>query len=217
MIFGLETSYRSFARCLSAIAAIAIAAMSGSVSARPFQEFIPPLSEPTPLAMQGDRVVLTGENGQYTGRVTVNAPIATVWEVLTDYDNFARFLPNVTTSRLIQNNGDRKVFEQVYDISAFVITQSTRVRISTRENYPQQIAFQIIEGDLNALEGSWQLEPISSVPGKPPDRVAITHQVKVDPGSTPSRFIFFSIYESILEDTLAAIKQEAERRSVSQL
>ena len=58
------------------------------------------------------------------------------------------------------------------------------------------------------------LEPVSPYPSAPPDKVLITHQVKVEPAEAPSDGIFFSIYEDRLQETLKAIKQEVEKRSI---
>lgn len=58
------------------------------------------------------------------------------------------------------------------------------------------------------------LEPVSPYPSAPPDQVLITHQVIVEPAKTPSDRIFFDIYENRLAETLMAIKQETEKRSL---
>ena len=166
------------------------------------------LPAPEQTALRQGRVFLTGAQGQYTGRILVSAPMATVWKVLTDYDNFERFFPNVEASQLLESNGNQKVFEQVNVIRAFIFDRKARVRISTTETYPQQIAFRLVDGDLKSLEGDWQLEPVS------PNQVLITHHVNVDPGSD-FRDLFFSLYEESLENTLKALKQEIEKRAVN--
>jgi hypothetical protein len=61
--------------------------------------------------------------------------------------------------------------------------------------------------DLKALQGTWKIQPISA------QQVLIEHQVKVDPGSTPSLSLFYSIYENSLKQTLEAIKKETEHRN----
>lgn len=97
---------------------------------------------------QGQSLVTTGSKGKYTGKVLVTATAATAWQVLTDYNNFYRFLPNIVSSKIIQNNGDRKIFEQVQVIRAFVITKKSRVRIAVKETYPKQITFSLVEGNI---------------------------------------------------------------------
>ncbi len=167
-------------------------------------------------ALREGKVILLGEDGQYTCRILVNGSMDTVWQVLTDYDNFEQFLPSVTESELVEQNGDRKVFEQINKIKTFIFTTKSRVRIAVTESYPQTIRFESVEGDLDTMDGKWLLEPVSPYPSAPPNQVLITHQVQVTPASTPSRSIFYNIYENTLEATLAAIKQEVEIRTLKQ-
>lgn len=148
---------------------------------------------------------LTGQNGQYTCRVLVKAPVATAWKVLTDYNNFKNFLPNVTASQVVESKGNRKVFEQVYTIQALIFSQDSRIRIAATETYPKQIDFQMVEGDLNSLKGVWRIDPVSA------NQVLITHQVAVTPKTKKNRALFYGIYEDSLENTLRAVKQQAEK------
>jgi len=80
------------------------------------------------------------------------------------------------------------------------------------ESYPQKIAFNFLDGDLDTLDGTWLLEPVSPYPSAPPNQVLITHQVNVTPNPIPSRSFFYNIYENTLEKTLVAIKEEVEER-----
>ncbi len=165
-------------------------------------------------ALRQGKVVLTGDKGKYTCRILVNGSMDTAWQVLTDYDNFENFLPSVSESNILEQKGDRKVFEQTSKIRTLVFTSKSKVKIAVTESYPKTIAFKSVEGDLDSLDGTWILEPVSPYPSAPPNQVLITHQVEVAPASTPSRSLFFNIYEKTLEATLAAIKQEVEIRSI---
>lgn len=151
------------------------------------------------------QVAVTGSEGQYLGRLLIKAPIETAWEVLTDYDNFERFLPNVSDSQLLESNGNTKVFEQTNVAKVFFVTKKTRVRIETKETYPNKIDFRAIEGDIKSLQGVWRIQPT-------PNGVLIEHQVAIDPGSE-NRDLFFALYQNGLVDTLEALKQEIKRRS----
>lgn len=166
------------------------------------------------VALRQGKSLVTGSKGKYVGKVLVTATAATTWQVLTDYNNFSRFLPNVVSSKLVQNNSDRKVFEQVQVIRAFVLTKKARVRIAVKETYPKQITFSLVEGDLKSLQGSWQIEPVSPYPGAPFNQVLLVHQVNADHGSIATRDLFYNIYKNTLENTLVALKKEVERRSV---
>ena len=164
------------------------------------------------VALREGKVIVTGKEGVYTCRILVNGSVDTAWQVLTDYNNFKLFLPGVTDSELLETNGDRKIFEQINRIKTFIFSTKARIRMAITESYPQKIAFNFLDGDLDNLDGTWLLEPVSPYPSAPPNQVLITHQVKVEPNATPSRSFFYNIYENTLEKTLAAIKEEVEER-----
>ena len=78
-----------------------------------------------------------------------------------------------------------------------------------------RIVFNFLDGDLETLDGTWLLEPVSPYPSAPPNQVLMTHQVSVAPGSIISKSIFFDIDEDTLKATLAAIKEEVEQRNIN--
>jgi ribosome-associated toxin RatA of RatAB toxin-antitoxin module len=199
--------------CLAAIAFMLSIALTSVANAKLFDGPIDklPLQERVDLR-EGDSII-NGEKGNYTGRVLVKGSRDLVWQVLTDYNNFQRFLPGVTYSKLLETRGDRKVFEQVNQVKAFIFSNKAKVRIAVEESYPQQIAFQLVNGDLDSLNGVWLLEPVSPYPSAPSDRVLITHKVAVQPNSYTTRGIFYNIYKDTLKETLNAIKIEVEQRT----
>lgn len=213
MSLDIQKYRRQVRYLLLAIALPTAIASSPLASAKLFDGPVDRLPVLERAALREGRVVITGDRGDYTARVLVTASNATTWEVLTDYNNFQQFLPNVVTSQVLATNGNQKIFEQVNIFRVFIITQRSRVRIAVTETHPKTIAFRLLEGDLGFLEGSWNIEPVSLVPGRRPDRILISHQVSVDPGSNPQD-LFFSIYKESLADTLAALKQEIEKRSL---
>ncbi len=208
---------KSSSYVLSGLVAIAIvvatslspAALSQDIISQDINGSLNQLPAQEQSALQAGDATVTGSNGQFTGRVLINASAPDVWQVLTDYDNFERFFPNVENSRLLESANNRSVFEQINVVQVFLFTQRSRIVVASTESYPQQIDFLLVEGDLETLQGTWQIEPVSSSP----DQVLITHQVSVEPNQGGAvRNVFFNIYQNVLEDTLAALKQEAERR-----
>lgn len=167
----------------------------------------PPASLAPLLALQAGEVSVTGESGQYVGQVVATGSIDAAWGVLTDYNNFAAFFPDVEESQLLESNGNEKVFEQVNVIRVFPFSRRSRVVISAVERYPQQIAFSVIDGEVESLQGVWQIEAAGA------NQVLVTHRVSIDPGSSPTRDLFLSLYKDSLDDTMAAIGQEITRRS----
>lgn len=192
---------------LAGASAIALATTMTLTSSAAEMSHKSPQLEQQEVALQPKQVRVTGKQGQYRGQVVVNAPIATTWKVVTDYNNFERFLPNVVSSQLLKTNGNQKVFEQTQRIRAFIFNKQVRVRIAVTETYPQQVTFKVVSGDIKSLQGVWRLQPISR------NQVLLVHQVAVNPGSTSNRDLFFRVYKDSLTNTLAAMKRESERRA----
>ncbi|BAZ43452.1 hypothetical protein NIES4102_04520 [Chondrocystis sp. NIES-4102] len=198
---------------LGAIACIFSLVFSPTATAKLFDGAVDQLPLEQRVSLRRGEVVFLGKEGNYTGRFLTTSSVDDAWQVLTDYNNFANFLPGVTSSSLIESDGDRKVFEQINKVKTLIFSIESRVKIATTESYPQQIVFKAVDGDLEALSGKWTLQPVSPYPSAPPNQVLLTHQVAVKPAKTPSDSIFFNIYEDRLAETLMAIKQETERRS----
>lgn len=162
-------------------------------------------------ALRNGQVMMSGRNGQFTGRVLINASLAETWQVLTDYDNFEQFLPNIENSRWLESSGDRNVFEQINVVQVLpFVTNRSRIVIESLESYPQQINFGLIEGDLQALQGVWYFDSVYHA-GR--EQVLLTHEVYIDPGQSSTRGVFFNTYRNVLTNSLRATKVEAERRA----
>lgn len=153
------------------------------------------------------KVILKGEKGDYVGQVIATGNKDQAWSVLTDYDNFANFLPNIASSKIVIDEGDRKIFEQVNVVDLWLFTEEFTVQIEAQETKFKQVKFQQFKGDLKSLNGTWQIEQIN------PHQILVTHRVQVEPGSNTEKPFFYGVYESSLEDTLTAIAQEITKRS----
>ncbi|MGD1918543.1 MAG: SRPBCC family protein [Pleurocapsa sp.] len=198
---------------LGAIAFILTVTFSPVANAKLFDGPVDILPLEQRVALRNGEVIFLGKKGEYTCRILTNSSIEDAWQVLTDYENFSEFLPGVKSSELIEQKGDRTVFEQVNKVKTFVFSIEARLQIANTETYPQQIAFEAIDGDIKTLKGKWTLEPVSPYPSAPADQVLLTHKVMVEPNKSLSDEIFFKIYENRLQETVAAIKQETEKRS----
>ncbi|WP_330484613.1 SRPBCC family protein [Tumidithrix elongata] len=210
---GLTRTFKQVS--LTCVTVLAI--VCGATSALPAQaqffdgpvDVLPPIQRD---ALRKGMVVVTGDRGQYVARILVNASVPTAWNVLTDYGNLANFIPNMASSRVLENNGDRKVVEQVDQRQIFLTTITSRTKLAITESNQQQIDFSLISGDLAGMTGSWQLEPVSVVPRQPPTQVLITYTVNVQPNDSTPSDVFYQIFKASLRETLDAIGQEISRR-----
>ncbi|MEO1791098.1 MAG: SRPBCC family protein [Cyanobacteria bacterium J06629_19] len=201
----------------SPLAATALAqdAPSTADPTQPFAE----LTEQEQATLTDGQVIVTaertGDSGQFIARVLVDASIEDTWQVLTDYDNFEQFLPNVEDSQLLESAEARRVFEQtnVIPVVPDVVDIRSRTVIESLESYPENVSFSLVEGDVESLDGVWQLIPVATTEGAEPDKVLVAHQVNINPGDSTPRVLFFSTYRMVLENALVAAKQETERRA----
>ncbi|NJL53439.1 MAG: hypothetical protein HC930_17015 [Hydrococcus sp. SU_1_0] len=84
------------------------------------------------------KVILKGKKGVYQAEVETTGNINTAWSVLTDYNNFNRFMPNVASSKIISAKGDRIVFEQVNVVDLWLIKEKYTVQIEAIQSKHNQ-------------------------------------------------------------------------------
>ncbi|MEB3292308.1 MAG: SRPBCC family protein [Synechococcales bacterium] len=163
--------------------------------------------------LRNGQTVVTGDRGNYVARVLVTTSPDVAWSVLTDYRSFARFLPNVVSSRVVEDRGNQKIVEQVDARQVFLVNVRSRVRSAIVETNRQRIDFRQIDGDLQQLSGYWKIEPIAPFAGAKPNQVLITQVVAAQPKSGTPRDVFYDIFKDSLDDTMQAIRREVGRRS----
>jgi ribosome-associated toxin RatA of RatAB toxin-antitoxin module len=178
------------------------------------------LSEVDRSALRAGKPVVTGEGGNYVGWIVVAAPLDVVWSVLTDYENFEQFLPSVASSSVIKAEPSRKVVEQVDSRRILMMDVESTVRTENVEQAPDRIYFQLVDGDLKTLQGYWKLHPVATESTEAGDRqgdapqVLVTQTVEAEANAGLLEGMFHQVFVGSLSDNLAAIRQEAERRSL---
>ncbi|MDX2255317.1 MAG: SRPBCC family protein [Pseudanabaenaceae cyanobacterium bins.39] len=163
-------------------------------------------------ALRKGQTVITGEKGKYVARILVKQSPETVWKVLTDYANLDKFIPNMVSSRILENRGNRKIIEQIDSRQVFLVSITSRTKLAIQETDRRQIDFRLLEGDFSKMEGYWKIEPVASVPMRPNDQVLITYTVNAQPNGGVPVDTFYTIFKDSLDDILQAIKREIKKR-----
>ena len=96
---------------------------------------------------------------QISAQIAIPHPVEHVWQVLTDYEALADFIPNLAKSRLLEHPTGGIRLEQVGIQRLLRFNFSARVILDLEEKFPQEIHFSLVEGDLKDYSGSWRLEP----------------------------------------------------------
>ncbi|MBW4635191.1 MAG: SRPBCC family protein [Iphinoe sp. HA4291-MV1] len=84
-----------------------------------------------------------------------------VWQVLTDYEAFAEFMPNITHSRRLEHPTRGIRVEQISMRSFMGMKLSTRSVFDVEEKLFHEILYRQIEGDFKAFSNHWRLEPLN--------------------------------------------------------
>lgn len=81
-----------------------------------------------------------------------------IWEVLTDYDNLHRFIPNLEHSRVLWRREHRVGVEQVGSQLFCGLRFSARVSLElTEESETGRLPFRMTQGDFRCFEGEWRV------------------------------------------------------------
>ncbi|MDW8324638.1 MAG: SRPBCC family protein [Burkholderiales bacterium] len=126
------------------------------------------------------------------------------WAVLTDYNRWAEFIPDLQVSRVISAPGEPIRLEQRGSVPW--LPNFPLVMIALVEEYPQRaIRFQRIAGNIRVLVGEWQLH------GKNP--VRLSYRSTVVPGFPMPPEVSSEIFRHDARSRLEALAREMERRA----
>jgi ribosome-associated toxin RatA of RatAB toxin-antitoxin module len=89
--------------------------------------------------------------------VVIPAPVEKVWQVITDYERLADFVPNLTSSKLLPHPAGKIRLEQIGAQCFLRFKFCARVVLEMSEQFPHKVGFAMTEGDFNQFEGAWQL------------------------------------------------------------
>lgn len=107
-----------------------------------------------------DRAV--GRERQISAKICIPHPVEQVWQILTDYNRLADFIPNLAESRQIEHPQGGIRIEQIGTQALMRLKFCARVVLDMVEQFPHQIDFQMVEGDFKTFCGYWALQPTES-------------------------------------------------------
>jgi ribosome-associated toxin RatA of RatAB toxin-antitoxin module len=129
------------------------------LSETPYSELDPDLSaQLDAVEMQTEQVV--GRQRRITAQILIAHQPEQVWQVLSNYEALSEFIPNLAKSQLLEHPEGGIRLEQVGTQSLLRLNFSARVVLDLEEDFPEQIHFQMVEGDFQEFAGFWKLEPL---------------------------------------------------------
>ena len=129
------------------------------------------------------------------------------WDVLTDYENLSQFIPNLSTSELIQRQGQTVRLQQVGSQQLLGLRFSAQVQLELTE-YRQDglLKFRMVKGDFRRFEGSWQIR-------QRPDGSSLLYELTVQGCLGMPIGLIEERLRDDLSSNLNAVVQEAHRRN----
>lgn len=103
----------------------------------------------------------------------IEAPIAAVYAVAADVEGSPRWQPEIKLAECLERDGGEQVLVRM-ETDAKVRTLGSTIRFSYEE--PTLISWAQEEGELKAVDGSWELEELG------PELTRATYRLEVDLG-----------------------------------
>jgi hypothetical protein len=141
--------------------------------------------------------------------ILVPADAKTAWAVLTDYDNLARFVPEMQTSRVVSAPGQPKRVEQRGKSGMLSFFTPEHIVLQMEEAPYERIRFNRVAGDVKSMRGEWLI-----VGGGNPVRVI--YRARIVPKVPLPPLLGTTMIERDVETKLAAIRREIARRAFVQ-
>lgn len=103
-----------------------------------------------------------GRERHIVASVVIPQSLEQVWQVLTDYEHLADFVPNLTSSKLLPNAEGRILLEQIGAQCFLKFKFCARVVLNMTERFPHELGFTMEEGDFKQFLGAWKLQPATA-------------------------------------------------------
>ena len=97
-----------------------------------------------------------------------------LWQVLTDYEGLSDFIPNLSSSKLIERSGNQVTLAQIGSQQLVLgLKFSAEVKLELTEHRPEGLLqFRMLKGDFRRFEGAWRLQSV-------PDQTLVFYELTV--------------------------------------
>ena len=149
-----------------------------------------------------------GSSFAVRAEATVAAPVSTVWQVLTDYDHLARFIPGLSSSVVQARSANRVVLEQKGEARFLVFSYPIEVRLEVLESPTDSIVSRAIDGNLKRMRGRYELRSGNG-------GIQLRYRGELEPAFSLPPIIGTLAVRTMVEEQFGAMVAEIERRAGS--
>ena len=119
-------------------------------------------SQPAAAAIVTINTRLQGATIDIHASALLKADAATAWRVLTDYDRYAEFIPDLQVSRVVARDGAKITVEQSGDAALWLFKVPVHVTFEVNELPPDRLRSRTVAGSVRVLASSYVLVPDAS-------------------------------------------------------
>lgn len=141
--------------------------------------------------------------------VSANADLpvaaATAWSVLTDYDHYAEFIPDIVSSRIVSRNHDGMTVEYNGQFGFLFFRQPMHLVLDVVLDPPRRIIARSVSGDLRDMTGSYEISEGAQA-------LRLTYRARFVPAVSLPPFIGLAVVRHQMLKQFAAMVKEIVRR-----
>jgi coenzyme Q-binding protein COQ10 len=135
-----------------------------------------------------------------TRSITIDAPLEKTFQVISDYDRYAEFLPQVKKIHTANRSGDQ--VDVHYEVE---VIKTIKYALRVKEEKPKKISWTFISGDfMKDNKGSWVLEDLGG------GKTKATYSIEMAFGMLVPKTVVNTLAESQLPSMMEAFKKRAE-------
>src|SRR5262245_64001974 len=150
--------------------------------------------------------VRRGEAIEVSAQADLHADVFTAWEVLTDYDRYASFIPDLAVSRVVTRDARSAIVEQKGEARLLALRFPLEVRLAVSETPYRSVRSRAIAGNFRELQGLYELAPI-------PGGLRLVYSGRMVLGEEPPGLIDATVVRLNVARQFEALVREIERRS----
>jgi ribosome-associated toxin RatA of RatAB toxin-antitoxin module len=132
--------------------------------------------------------------------VIINAAMEKVFSVITDYEKYSQFLPEVKRISISDREGNK--VQVHYELE---LIKTIRYTLQLEEQPPRKVSWSLVKGEwMRQNQGAWTLEPVG------PTRTQATYSIEMVLGPLVPRSVVNALVDTSLPRMLEAFKRRVE-------
>ena len=150
--------------------------------------------------------VWDGDFVSVSASADLNAEATTAWTVLTDYDHYADFVPDMKMSRIVARKPNGMIVEYTGEFRFLFFRRPMNLLLDVVLDPPRRILAHSLSGDLLDLDGTYEISEL-------PQALHISYKARFLPGFSLPPFIGLAVVRYAMALQFTALMREIVRRS----